>query len=70
MKNSKSKKEKERDAKSIQDIRTMFAKRPSNAESSGNKLNESKEDIKMEELKHETNKLLESNKKTRKAHEL
>lgn len=70
MKNSKSKKEKERDTKSIQDIRTMFSKKSANTKSTPNKLNQSKEDIKMDELKHETNILLESNKKTRKAHEL
>ena len=58
MKNSKSKKDKERDAKNIKDIRSMFNKKSEIAQLTHSKQDESKEDIKMEELKHETNKLL------------
>ena len=70
MKNSKSKKDKERDTKNIKDIRSMFNQKSVIAELTPNKKNEYEEDIKMEELEHETNKLLDSGKKTRRAHEL
>ena len=71
MKNSKSKKdkEKEKDTKNIQDIRTMFFKKTANTDSSNIKLDQSKDDIKMEETKKDSH-LLDSNKKTRKAHEM